>query len=69
MRILTLVRQVLDAQESVKITGDAVDLDGRRSPVPPPIDPKQLPDPLAAPALESHRDVEVSAEAEKDRVV
>jgi electron transfer flavoprotein beta subunit len=30
MRILTLVRQVLDAQESVKITGDAVDLDGRK---------------------------------------
>lgn len=30
MRILTLIRQVLDAGESVRIAGDAVDLDGRK---------------------------------------
>ena len=30
MRILTLVRQVLDAQESVRVVGGAVDLEGRK---------------------------------------
>ena len=30
MRILTLVRQVMDAQESVRIANNAVDLNGRK---------------------------------------
>ena len=30
MRVLTLVRQVLDAEESVRIKDGAVDLDGRK---------------------------------------
>ena len=30
MRILTLVRQVLDAQESIRVTGGVVDLEGRK---------------------------------------